>query len=132
MSITAYKRTITDTESPRQIERRVLSSVTAELEDYAQRFDTAQRSADKLEILSEGLREALWHNEKIWMTLRSDLADNRNALTPQLRGGLISLSLWVETHTRGVMKGQQILKPLVDVNRSVIRGLEGNPMRVME
>ncbi len=132
MSITAYKRTITDTESPRQIERRVLSSVTAELEDYARRYDIAQKPAEKLEILSEGLRDTLWHNEKIWMTLRNDLSNNANALAPQLKAGLISLSLWVETHTRGVMKGQQSLKPLVDVNRSVIRGLEGNPMRVME
>ena len=43
-----------------------------------------------------------------------------------------SLSLWVENHTNEVLKGQKTVKPLLDVNRRIIRGLEGNPMHVME
>lgn len=132
MSITAYKRTISETESPRQIERRVLSSVTAELESYSLAFDPAEKSGEKLAILANGLRDTLWRNERVWMTLRNDLSESGNALSPQLRSGLISLALWVESHTQGVMKGEQIVKPLIDVNRSIIRGLEGNPMHVME
>jgi len=132
MSITAYKRTISDTETPRQIERRVLSSVTAELESRQLEFDQVATSGEKLAILANGLRDSLWYNERIWMTMRNDLAESGNALSPDLRAGLISLSLWVATHTQGVMKGEKKIKPLLDVNRSIIRGLEGNPMHVME
>lgn len=132
MSIAAYKRTISDTESPRQIERRVLSSVTAEMESKYLAFDQAETSGERLSQLAEGLRDTLWYNERIWMTMRNDLAESGNALSPDLKAGLISLALWVENHTQGVLKGEKKVKPLLDVNRSIVRGLEGNPMRVME
>lgn len=132
MSIAAYKRTISDTESPRQIERRVLSSVTAELESKYLAFDQAETLGERLALLAGGLRDTLWYNERIWMTMRNDLAETGNALSPDLKAGLISLALWVETHTQGVLKGEKNVKPLLDVNRSIVRGLEGNPMRVME
>lgn len=132
MSIAAYKRTISDTESPRQIERRVLSSVTAEMESKYLAFDQAQSSGEKLALLADGLRDTLWYNERIWMTMRNDLAETGNALSPDLKAGLISLALWVESHTQGVLKAEKTVKPLLDVNRSIVRGLEGNPMRVME
>ena len=132
MSITAYKRTITETENPRQIERRVFSNVTAEMEVRSQEFDTAEQASDKLKILSDGLRDTLSYNQRIWQTIRSDLVNPGNALAPDLRAGLISLSLWVENHTNEVLKGQKTVKPMLDVNRSIIRGLEGNPMHVME
>lgn len=132
MSIAAYKRTISDTESPRQIERRVLSSVTAEMESNYLAFDQAETLGERLALLAGGLRDTLWYNERIWMTMRNDLAETGNALSPDLKAGLISLALWVETHTQGVLKGEKNVKPLLDVNRSIVRGLEGNPMRVME
>lgn len=132
MSITAYKRTITQTESPRQIERRVFANVTAELEAQSVEFDVTEQSGDKLRILSGGLRDTLSYNQRIWQTIRSDLVNPANGLAPDLRAGLISLSLWVESHTNEVLKGQKKVKPLLDINRSIIRGLEGNPMHVME
>ncbi len=132
MSIAAYKRTISETESPRHIERRVLSTVTAELESQYLAFDQAETSGEKLALLAEGLRETLWHNQRVWMTLRNDLAEPGNALSPDLKAGLLSLALWVETHTQGVLNGGKKIKPLLDINRSIVRGLEGNPMRVME
>lgn len=132
MSIAAYKRTISDTENPRQIERRVLSSVTAELESKYLAFDQAESSGEKLALLADGLRDTLWYNERIWLTLRNDLSENSNALSPDLKAGLISLALWVENHTRGVLRGDLRVKPLLDINKSIVRGLEGNPMRVME
>ncbi|GAA6209876.1 flagellar biosynthesis regulator FlaF [Cognatishimia sp. WU-CL00825] len=132
MSITAYKRTISDTESPRQIERRVFTSVTAEIEQKYLAFDQAENGGEKLRILAEGLRDALWRNQQVWNAIRGDLIEPGNALPPDLKAGLISLSLWVDTHTQGVMGGTLKVKPLLDINRSIIRGLEGNPMHVME
>jgi len=132
MSIAAYKRTITETESPRQIERRVLARVTADLERLGPDFDAAERGLDKLTALSNGLRDALWQNQRVWMAFRTDLAQPGNQLPPELRAAMISLSVWVDTHTRGVLQGKNKVRPLVEINKTIIRGLDRNTLQVME
>lgn len=132
MSITAYKRTISQTENPRQIERRVISSVTAALEDQYLEFDQAEKPADRLRILSNGLRDTITRNQKVWQTLRLDLVQPGNGLSPDLKAGLISLATWVESHSIQVLGGNAKVRPLLDINKTIVRGLEGNPMRVAE
>ena len=132
MSIAAYKRTISETESPRQIERRVLSRVTSDLERFAPDYDSAEQGLEKLGILANGLRDALWQNQRVWQALQRDLSSEGNSLPPDLRAGLLSLSIWVDTHTRGVLKGQNKVAPLVDINRTIVRALDGNALQVME
>lgn len=125
MSVTAYKRTISLTEEPRQIERRILVGVTSELERLYEEFDTAETRLDRLRILSGGLQHWLWKNQQIWLTFKIDLMESNNGLSPELRASLISLSAWVEKHTQGVMAGGKLVKPLIDVNRNIIEGLSG-------
>ena len=125
MSINAYRKTIASTESPRQIERRLLSEVTSQLLGHIA-YDTLQDPESKLRAQADGLREVLWKNSQIWQALRYDLMEPENALQPQLRAGLISLALWVEKHTASVLEGKQKLGPLIDINRSIIRGLNGD------
>jgi len=132
MGIAAYKRTISETESPRQIERRVLSRVTSDLERLASDYDSAEQGFEKLSILANGLRDALWQNQRVWQAFQRDLSSEGNSLSPDLRAGLISLSFWVDTHTRGVLKGQNKVGPLVNINRTIIRALDGNALQVME
>ncbi|GHG85312.1 flagellar biosynthesis regulator FlaF [Pseudodonghicola xiamenensis] len=132
MSIAAYKRTISETESPRQIERRVLSRVTADLERFGPEFDQAEASAEKLALLAGGLNDALWRNQRVWMALQGDLAQPGNQLPADLRAGLISLAVWVNSHSNGVIKGKHKVQPLIDINKTIIRALEGNPLQVME
>ncbi len=131
MGITAYKRTISDTEAPRQIERRVLVQATAELEAYPE-FDAAEKRIEKLQILAGGLRDAVWRNERIWLTFKHDLAEKENSLPPDLRATLISLALWVESHSAAVMMGAEEIAPLISINRSIIRGLSGSTLREAE
>ncbi len=131
MSITAYKRTISDTEAPRQIERRVLVQVTAELERFPE-FDAVETRIEKLQILASGLRDAVWRNERVWLTFKHDLAEKENALPPDLRATLISLAIWVESHSTAVMMGTETIGPLISINRSIIRGLSGNTLREAE
>ena len=107
MSVTAYKRTISHTEEPRQIERRILASVTSRLEVACEAFDSQQEKPERLRILADGLREILWENQRIWLTFKADLAEAENGLSAELRAALISLSLWVETHTKGVLAGSR-------------------------
>ena len=125
MSVAAYKRTISHTEAPRQIERRILAQVTSELEQQFEAFDSTERRIDRLQLLADGLRHTLWKNQMIWATFKMDLLEKDNALNPNLRAGLVSLAVWVENHTQSVMAGGKTVRPLIDVNRSIIDGLGG-------
>lgn len=125
MTIAAYKRTISETEAPRQIERRLLAQVTAELERAHMVFDALEDGAAKLEQLSSGLHDVLWRNQQIWQAFKMDLLDNNNGLNPELRAGILSLAIWVDRHTHSVMAGKAKIKPLIDINRSIFLGLGG-------
>lgn len=125
MGVTAYRKTIASTEAPRQIERRLLSEVTSQMRQHLE-YDLLQDPESKLKALANGLRDAIWRNQKIWNALKFDLMEPENQLPEELRASLISLAIWVERHSPGVMEGKQKLKPLIDINLSVIRGLSGD------
>ena len=128
MTIAAYKRTIRESESPRQIERRILSNITGRLEAEAQAFDGAAYLADRTRILAAGLRGTLRDNQAIWIALRNDLAQPANALPPALRASLISIALWVERQTLQVLGGAAGIRALAEVNNNIIAGLShGSP-----
>ena len=125
MSISAYRKTIATTESPRQIERRLLSEATSKLLEHIE-YDTLTDGESKLRVQANGLQEALSENLRLWQALMFDLMEGENGLPPQLRASLISLALWVQRQTSGVLAGKQKIGPLIDVNRSVARGLGGD------
>ncbi|MFU8863092.1 MAG: flagellar biosynthesis regulator FlaF [Rhodobacterales bacterium] len=126
MSISAYKNTIRQVESPRQIERRILSRLTGELEAFGA-YDTTTTSFERLDILANGLRDALIENQTFWAALKHDLAHPTNALPPELRAGLLSIALWVDQKTKNVLGGQPGVMALVEINRSIIAGLAATP-----
>jgi flagellar protein FlaF len=128
MSIAANKRTIRESESPRQIERRVFVRVTGELDKQSQAFDNAAKRADRGDMLANGLRNHLTDNLKLWTTIKFDLSQPENGLPPQLKAGLISLALFVERQTAQVIGGNAGIGVLVQINQSLISGLSGaNP-----
>jgi len=124
MSVAAYRRTIRTTESPREVERKVFINVTGALERHAEDGP-----------LSAGLRQALESNQKLWLTLRGDLLSPENSLPTELKKGLVQLSYFVDGHTIKVIKGEASVKPLIDINRSIISGLSRSapaPAQVMQ
>ena len=132
MSIAAYKTTIRESETPRQIERRVLSRVTGQMAARAEAFDRAESARDRGTLLAEGLREDLATNQKFWSELQFDLSQPGNALPAELRAGLISLAIWVDRQTSTVMGGHAGVRALVDINRSIVAGLAGQGSSVAE
>lgn len=125
MSIAAYKRTIRESESPRQIERRVFLRVTSELEKQVQDFDSASAKETRSDLLAVGLRMTIAENLKLWSTIKHDLSQPDNGLPLQLKAGLISLALFVERQTAAVLGGGAGLGVLVSINQSLISGLSG-------
>ncbi len=125
MSIAAYKSTIRTSESPRQIERRILSRLTGQLEARANDYDGAAGQHERIEILSSGLRNDLTENQRFWGELKHDLSQAENALPAELRAGLLSLALWVDRQTASILGGAAGVSALVQINRSIVAGLSG-------
>ncbi|MBB3713477.1 flagellar protein FlaF [Limimaricola variabilis] len=125
MSIAAYKTTIRESESPRQIERRIIARITAGLSRHAEAYDGAESATARSMIMAEGLMSDLLDNQKLWNELRFDLASPENALPAELRAGLISLAFWVDRQTSTVLGGSAGVGALVRINSSVAAGLAG-------
>lgn len=125
MSLAAYKRTIRESETPRQIERRILSRVTHNLTQRGQGYDATDDTKERLAILAGGLRDALSENQQFWAALRYDLAEPANAMPDTLKASLISIGLWVDRQTSALMMGQGRLASLIEVNANIAAGLSG-------
>ena len=103
---TAHKAAI----NPIQMEADIMARVTREME--AIREDTGPARV-----------KALHRNMQLWIALSADLLDDANKLPEQVRASLLSLSIWVEKHTKSVLAGNDTVDALIDVNRSIIAGL---------
>lgn len=124
MSLSAYKNTIKATESPRAIERRILSQMNLRLGAHQSEYDGAEAGGARLGILAGPLREALNDNVRLWLEFKADLSRPGNTLPPELRAGLLSLAIFVERQTSLVLRGQGTVKALMDVNAPLIAALQ--------
>ena len=115
MSLQAYQQAATRAEHPRDLEYRLFAQVTRAL------MDAAKMDPDDV----GGRADALDWNRRMWSTLASDCARPDNGLPPPLRASIISLSIWVGKHTSLVIRRQEEIEPLIEVNRMVMQGLAG-------
>jgi flagellar protein FlaF len=112
MSYQAYQKTQQSAETPSQVEYRLLAQVTSAL------IETSN-----LDHMDPSRVRALDKNRRVWSVLATDCAVEGNQLPPQVRAGIISLSIWVSKHTSGVIRGTMDIDALVKVNRSIMEGL---------
>jgi flagellar protein FlaF len=107
-----YGKIIRDTERPRDFEMRIFEQIT-----------TALEAADQPGTHFTMRIAAMHRNRELWLTLTSDLMDEGNKLPKSLRASLISLGIWVTNETNRAMQNATSLEALIEVNRSIIRGL---------
>jgi flagellar protein FlaF len=119
MSLQAYQQAAARGETPRETEYRLFAQVTLALMDAAK--------CDPTDI--RGRIDALDWNRRVWSVLGTACADPANALPPELRASIISLSIWVGKHTSQVIRRQEEIQPLIDVNRMIMQGLRGGPQQ---
>jgi flagellar protein FlaF len=110
MSLQNYEIAQNTTEAPRKTEYRLFAQVTKSLMDI-----------DNIE--DSKLAKAILWNRRLWMTLQADCSDESNILSDQTRAGIISLAIWVDKHSRDVLRGEAEVAPLIEVNRSIMEGL---------
>jgi flagellar protein FlaF len=115
MSLQAYQQVSARAESPRDLEYRLFGQVTRALMDAAE--------ADPSDFSTR--IDALDWNRRLWSTLASDCASEGNGLPVPMRAQMISLSLWVNRHTSAVMRREEEIAPLIDINRIIMQGLCG-------
>jgi len=71
---------------------------------------------------------AVHDNRRLWTTLATDLASPDNALPQVLRAQLFYLAEFSLLQSRAALKDPAALAGLVDINRAVMRGLNGEAM----
>ena len=113
MSLQAYKRAAQRSESPREAEYRLFGEVTRALIRAAE--------TDVSDIQTR--MDALDWNRRVWAALATDCTAPENGLAVELRAQIISLSLWVSRHTSAVMRREEEIEPLIDVNKIIMQGL---------
>jgi flagellar protein FlaF len=117
MSLQAYQKAATWAESPREMEYRLFAQVTLALMEAA-KSDTRDIAA-RVEVLD-------W-NRRVWTALSEDCSNPDNRLPPSLRASIISLAIWVSRHTSAVIRRQEQIEPLIEINRTIMQGLAPSP-----
>lgn len=115
MGLQAYQQAAQRTESPRSIEYRLFGQVTRALMEAAE--------ADPSDFATR--IDALDWNRRVWSALATSCSDPDNALPLPVRAQIISLSLWVSRHSSAVMRREEEIEPLIEINRIVMQGLGG-------
>ena len=115
MSLQAYQKAAQRAENPREAEYRLFGQVTRALMEAAQ--------ADPDDYVKR--MDALDWNRRLWSALATDCSDPSNTLPKPVRAQIISISLWVNTHTSAVMRKEEDFEPLIEINRIVMQGLSG-------
>jgi len=118
MSLKAYQTTAQRTENPRLTEYRLFGQVTRALLD-AEKLDRS-KIVERMEALD-------W-NRRLWSVLAADCSVDGNGLPDMVRANIISLSIWVTKHTSLVMRNQEEIGPLIEINRIIMQGLAPNGM----
>ena len=108
-----YRAVQLQAESPRSIEAKLFAEITAGLE--------RARRAGKGSF--RDLVAALHRNRRLWDALLADLALETNALPAPLKGQLIQLGHFVRQFTARLLKGQDDVQVLIDINNAILQGL---------
>ncbi|MCB1332068.1 MAG: flagellar biosynthesis regulator FlaF [Roseivivax sp.] len=99
----------------KSVEYDVISRVTHHLADASR---TRKSNFPKL-------ARCLHENRRLWTALAADVLDADNALPPELRARIVYLSQFVQHHSALVLSGKAKIKPLLDINLAILRGLKG-------
>ncbi|MEM7237230.1 MAG: flagellar biosynthesis regulator FlaF [Pseudomonadota bacterium] len=108
-----YGNAKTSIKTPRQVEYQAFAKVTTDL----------RRTADLGREGFPRLAEALHVNMRLWTIIAGNVAEDGNELPSQLRAQLFYLADFTREHTRKVLRGDEPVAPLIDVNLAIMKGL---------
>lgn len=112
----AYAPTTHSLKSDRDIEAQLVGKVTA----------TLRRAASKQKTHYPEFVEALHQNREMWAAFAVDVAGTDNTLSKPLRAQIFYLAEFTELHSSKILRGEADVDPLIEINTSVLRGLNAN------
>lgn len=113
MAKTAYATKKAPIRTPRSVEYEAFARVTHRLKSSSAKGH--QHFGD--------LAQALHANRELWTLLAADVAEDGNALPKDLRARIFYLAEFTVQHSRSVLKGEDTVDALIDVNMAIMRGL---------
>ncbi len=113
MSIRAYQKVQQRVETPRETEYRLFTEVTRALNEV--------KTLPSTELGAK--MKALDWNRRVWNFLAMDCSNEQNGLPSQLRASIISLSMFVSKYTSQVIRENEDIEPLIDINIAIMQGL---------
>ena len=120
-----YAAATQTTATGRSAEARIFSRVIAML-------SAAEKKRERDPKDMRPVAEAIHKNNELWIIIASDVSSNGNGLPAGLRAQLFYLAEFSFAHGRKVLAGEAGIGPLIDVNRSVLRGLMGKTVEAEE
>lgn len=115
----AYKRTIRQTASPRDVEYRLLAQVTSALIKVKDLRASSDRDPRRMAQIMDALN---WNNQ-VWDAFVEDVGTEGNMLPRELRAAIVSLGIWVTRETGLISAGEGDIDALIAVNKAIMRGL---------
>ncbi|MBV9995135.1 MAG: flagellar biosynthesis regulator FlaF [Caulobacteraceae bacterium] len=115
MSLRAYQKVAQRAETPRDAEYRLFAEITRALIEI--KSTPREQVADWADTLD-------W-NRRLWTTLAAECRLESNGLPDATRAQIISLAMWVRRHTSAVLRREEDIDALIDINRAMMQGLSG-------
>lgn len=113
LALKAYGDVQKRTASDRQIEVALFRQITLAMEH-----------ADADVSLADWA-DAVNRNQQLWSILAADLLGTGNGLSSDIRRSLLTLADFVRRQSLIVLEGEAEIGDLVEINKSIIDGLEG-------
>lgn len=110
---TAYSTSATPLWMPRTTEYDAFARITHRL----------KTAAENAAVGFPSLVEALYANRRLWTLLAVDVANDANMLPQSLRAQIFYLAEFTAQHSSKVLDRSAKVDVLVEINRSVMRGL---------
>lgn len=70
--------------------------------------------------------DAIYRNLQLWTIIATDLLSPENMLPNETKAGLITLSEFVRRTSMKVLAGAEGLADIIEVNRTIMAGLDGS------
>jgi flagellar protein FlaF len=111
----AYGAPTVATQTPRDIEFHAFAQITSAM--------SAARDSGDFPRLAAAMHE----NVRLWATLAIDAALPENPLPPLLRSRIVHLAAFARAHAARVLRREDSVDALIDVNTAVMKGLRHAP-----
>ena len=106
-----------------QVQHRTASEKEIEYALFKQITEALQDVADQTQPEPAVWADAISRNLQLWTILAADLLNPDNAMSIEMKRGLLRLSDFVRINSLKILSGEGDLADLIEVNTSIMQGL---------